>query len=129
MTCQNFCLVFQYCLIVYKNQTWRNEIEVNWLPFCLWYCIIMNHHSLLKALWLHMYNIWTLFLKFGVTGFQEMWQCHHLDSFEYLFNNLYSLISSLITSKYIKDTNYFWNIEINKVINLSGLPQVKEEKD
>lgn len=73
MTCQNFCLVFQYCLIVYKNQTWRNKIEVNWLPFCLWYCIIMNHHSLLKALWLHMYNIWTLFLKFGVTGFQEMW--------------------------------------------------------
>lgn len=29
MTCQNFCLVFQYCLIVYKNQTWRNKIEVN----------------------------------------------------------------------------------------------------
>ena len=34
MTCQDFCLVFQYCLILYKNQIWRSKNEVNSLPLC-----------------------------------------------------------------------------------------------
>ena len=118
MTCQNFCLLFQYYLIFYKNPIWMSKTEVNSLPLYLRYCIIMNHHSLLKALWLHMHKMWTLFLKFRATGFQEMWQSHQFDSFEYLFILTICITSSLITSKYIKDTNYLWNTEINKMINL-----------
>lgn len=95
-----------------------SKTEANSLSLYLWYCIIMNHHSLLKALWLHMYKMWTLFLKFRATGFQEMWQSHQFDSFEYLFILTICITSSLITSKYIKDTNYLWNTEINKMINL-----------